>query len=124
MDGRGSMQTSGAGIIKSNLEKYVLINLLKTQKNKYEDRELARLGLTVASHIVGEMSLLNLSNKGNDFGYIKKFLRRQITFMHREIKNNRSFITNIFKKSELPPDFNKCINQAWVQLHLFEKQSG
>jgi hypothetical protein len=117
------METSGAAIIRSYLEKYVLINLLKTQQNKYENRGLARLGLTVASHIVREMSILTLSNKGNDFGYIKKFLRRQVTIMHREIKNNRSFITNIFKKSELPPDFDKCINQAWVKLHLFEKQS-
>lgn len=116
------MKNSAAEIVKSYMEKYILINMLKTKQNRYEDIVLARSTLSVAFHILQEMNFLIRSNNANDLCSIKKFLNDQLTVIHNQLRQ-RQTILDYFTQTKLPPDFGRCINDTWFQLGHFERES-
>lgn len=116
------MQTSAAEIVKSYLEKYICVNVIKTKKNKYVDKPLARSALSVACLIVEEMNNLIRSNKADDFITIKKCLKNQVNEIHQQLREKQTFLQFCFHKTKLPPDFGRCVNDAWYYLWRYEKQ--
>lgn len=116
------MQTSAAAIVKSYLEKYICVNVIRTKGNKYEDRVLARSALSIACLIVQEMNDLIRSNKADDFATIKKCLKNQVNEIHHQLQDKQTFFQYCFRKTQLPPDFGRCVNDAWFYLWRYEKQ--
>ena len=115
------MYISAAIIIKTYLERYVAINLLKTKNNLHSDQLLARRTLNMASEIITEMDLLIMANRSNDFKHIKTYLKRLVADYHEEMQE-QEFYFLIPKKTQLPSDFGRCLHEAWEKLHHFERQ--
>ncbi|MBA2654279.1 MAG: hypothetical protein H0U71_04330 [Gammaproteobacteria bacterium] len=114
------MGTSGAAIVKNYLEKYVYINSLKTRKNNYLNPNMARISRAIAYNIIHEMEFLILSNQADDYGYIRRYLKEEITELHRELKSHQSFFPWLFTKTTLPSDFGRCVHEAWFELRQRE----
>lgn len=116
------MKNSAAAMVKSYLEKYIYINVIKSKQNKYSDRELARSMLSVASHIVEQMNDLIRSNRADDFIAIKGCLNDQTALIHEALKDKQTVMQSLFSKTKLPRDFGRCVNDAWFGLGYYEKQ--
>lgn len=115
------MSNSAAAIVKSFMDKYIFINLLKTKKNRYGDQALARFTLSMACHIAEEMDFLVRSNNANDFLAIKDCMKKYVALIHSELRHRQTLL-DFFTKTKLPPDFGRCVNEAWYRLHDFEKE--
>jgi hypothetical protein len=110
------MNTSAAQIVKNYLDKYICTNLVKTRKQKYTDQPCARKTLSVAFNISHEMDNLIRSNNANDLPAIQSCLREQIAFMRQELQDRQTFYEKLFRKTALPPDFDRCLHEAWHKI--------
>lgn len=105
------------------MQKYILINLLKTKKNKYENKVVARATLTVAFDILERMNYLILSNNSEDHQAIENCLQEQIKIVESEIKSDKTLLQWLFTKTELPVDFGRCVNDARYALSKLENSA-
>lgn len=113
------MSDSGAAIVKDYLKKYIYVNQLKTKQNRYIDQHLARKTLSIAFNIIHEMEDLIFSNNANDLHHIKKCLRESLGHIRKELRQRQNFLQRMFVKPQLPPDFDKCVNEAWSEVQEF-----
>ncbi len=117
------MKNSAAAMVKSYLEKYICVNVVKNKHNLYPDRQLARSTLSVAFLIVEQMNNLIRSNRGDDFLAIKDCLKEQTAFIHEALKDKQTTLQSLlFIKTKLPRDFGQCVNDVWHSLGHYEKQ--